>query len=60
MPRFAQRTQVGFSLLHLTLEAAQAWQLSRSLGAAEPVDQRADAGAGRVSTSGECSTAMID
>lgn len=32
-PRFSQRSQVGFFLLHLTLEAEQAWQLSRSLGA---------------------------
>ena len=32
MPRFAQREQVGFSLWHFNLEAAQARQLSRSLG----------------------------
>lgn len=57
-PRFAQRAHVGFSLLHLTLEAAQAWQLSRSLGAAGTVDRRARAG--RVSTSGECTAAMVD
>ena len=33
-PRRAHREQVGFSLLHLTLEAEQAWQLSRNLGPA--------------------------
>ena len=48
--RFAQRAHVGFSLLHLTLEAAQEWQLSRSLGAAVAVDR--DPGTGPVSTSG--------
>jgi hypothetical protein len=32
MPRFAQRAHVGFSLLHLSLEAAHRLQLSRSLG----------------------------
>lgn len=34
IPRFEQRAHVGFSLLHFSLEAAQAWQLSRNLGAA--------------------------
>lgn len=57
-PRFAQRAHVGFSLLHLTLEAAQEWQLSRSLGAAGIVDRRACAG--RVSTSAEFTAAMVD
>jgi hypothetical protein len=33
-PRFAHREHVGFSLWHFTLEEAQAWQLSRSLGVA--------------------------
>lgn len=42
-PRFAQREHVGLSLEHFNLEAAQTWQLSRSLGAARglgrlPVD----------------------
>jgi hypothetical protein len=32
--RLAQRAHVGFSLLHFNFEAAQAWQLSRSFGAA--------------------------
>lgn len=56
--RFAQRAHVGFSLLHLTLEAAQEWQLSRSLGAAVPVDR--DPGAGSVSASGARMAAMMD
>jgi hypothetical protein len=30
-PCFAQRAQIGFSLLHLIFEAAQRLQLSRSL-----------------------------
>lgn len=34
IPRLAHRAHVGFSLLHFNLEAAQAWQLSRSFGAA--------------------------
>lgn len=54
--RLAQRAHVGFSLLHLTLEAAQEWQLSRSLGAAVAVDR--DAWAGRGSTSGALMAAM--
>ena len=57
-PRFPQRAQTGFSLLHLTLEAAHVWQLSRSLGGAGTLDRRA--GAGRVSTSGERSAAIFD
>lgn len=32
-PRFSHRSHVGFFLLHLTLEAEHAWQLSRSFGA---------------------------
>lgn len=56
-PRLPQRAHVGFSLLHLTLEAAQAWQLSRSLGAAETADCRI--GAGCVRGSGECISAMV-
>jgi hypothetical protein len=39
-PLFAHRAQVGFSLLHFNLDAAQLWQLSRSLGAAGAVDTR--------------------
>lgn len=31
LPRLAQRAHVGFSLLHFSFEAAQWWQLSRSL-----------------------------
>ncbi len=58
MPRFAQRAQVGFSLLHLTLDAAQGWQLSRSLGTAGIVDRRA--GAGWATASGEGTAAMAD
>lgn len=50
-PRFMQRPQVGFSLLHFTLEVAQAWQLSRSLRAAGIAERRADA---------ECTAAMVD
>lgn len=34
MPRLTHREHVGFSLWHFSLEDAQAWQLSRSLGAA--------------------------
>lgn len=56
--RFAQRAHVGFSLLHLTLEAAQEWQLSRNLGAAVPVDR--DPGTEPVSTSGGRIAAMVD
>ena len=56
MPRFAQRAQIGFSLLHLTLEAAQALQLSRSFGAAGTVDRREV----RLRASGEWSAAMIN
>ena len=37
-PRLSQRVQVGFFLVHLTLAAAQASQLSRSLGALGAVD----------------------
>jgi hypothetical protein len=37
-PRLMQRAQEGFCLLHLTLEAAHASQLSRSLGAAGTVE----------------------
>ena len=48
VPRFAQRPQTGLALLHLTLEAAQAWQLSRS------------GGAGRGGASGECNAAMME
>ena len=40
-PRFTHREHVGFSFWHLTLDKAQAWQLSRSLGAAEVVELRA-------------------
>jgi hypothetical protein len=40
VPRLAHREQDGFSLVHLTLEAAQALQLSRSLVVAVAVDQR--------------------
>lgn len=57
-PRFAQRAHVGFSLLHLILEAAQTWQLSRSLGVEETVVRRA--GAERVSPFGECTSAMMN
>jgi hypothetical protein len=57
-PRFAQRPHVGFSLLHLTLESAQARQLHRSLGAAGTVDRRV--GAERVNTSGEYTAAMVN
>ena len=32
LPLLVQREHVGFSVLHFTLEAAQAWQLLRSLG----------------------------
>lgn len=56
MPCLVQRAHVGLSLLHLTLEAAHGWQLSRSLGAAGTVDLR-DV---RVCTSGEFTAAMID
>ena len=56
-PRFPQRAQVGFSLLHLTLEAAQAWQLSRSLGTGGTIDRRACAG--RVAASGGCTAAIV-
>ena len=55
MPRFAQRAHVGFSLLHLTLETAQASQLSRSLGAAGCVERRDE----RVCATGEATVAMI-
>lgn len=48
VPRFAQRPHTGLTLLHLTLEAAQAWQLSRSWGA------------GRGGASGECNAAMME
>lgn len=41
MPRFAHRAQVGFSLLHLSLDAAQRLQLSRSLGPAGAMLRRA-------------------
>jgi hypothetical protein len=42
VPRFTQREHVGFSLEHLTFDAAQAWQLSRSLWDVEvaTLDQR--------------------
>lgn len=40
MPRFVQREHVGFSLWHFNLEDAQAWQLSRNLGAAGAVARR--------------------
>lgn len=58
--RFAQRAHVGFSLLHFTFEAAQAWQLSRNLGAVGTVDRRPDARAGRVGSPRECTAAIID
>lgn len=35
-PRFAHREELGFSSWHLTLEDAQAWQVSLNLGAAQP------------------------
>lgn len=56
--RFSQREQVGFPLLHLTLEAAQAWQLSRSLGPGRIVDRRD--GAGCVTACGDIISAIID
>ena len=55
---FVQRAHVGFSLSHLTLEAEQASQLSRSLGAAGYVDLRACAGL--VRPSGECTIAILN
>lgn len=40
IPRFAQRAQVGLSLLHLSLDAAHPLQLSRNFGAAGTVGWR--------------------
>jgi hypothetical protein len=37
LPRLAHREHVGFSLEHLTLDKAQAWQVSRNLEAGEPL-----------------------
>jgi hypothetical protein len=55
MPRLSHLEHDGFSLGHLTLDAAHAWQLSRSLELVPPVLRRADGwpccARGRVSTS---------
>lgn len=40
VPRFSHLEQVGFFLLHLTLDEAQAWQVSRSLDVTESADGR--------------------
>lgn len=39
IPRFSQRVQMGFCLVHLTFAAAQGSQLSRSLGDRGFVDE---------------------
>ena len=39
MPRFSQRVQIGFCLVHLTFAAAQGSQLSRNLGDRGFVDE---------------------
>ena len=56
-PRPAQREQVGFCLWHLTLESAQAWQLSRSLDVVGSLTAGLDDGA---CESGLCGTWPVE
>lgn len=56
--RFAQREHVGFSLRHFSLEDAQAWQLSRNLGAAGSVGRRLTDNEGGANL-GDCDVVML-
>lgn len=57
---FAQRPHIGLTLLHLTLEDAQAWQLSRSTGWWVGDDTDSLDGAESGNTSEECEAAIIE